>query len=100
MEYTFTTMAEVKQAHSAGGGTFFDEFGSPTVHGEVKGGRFFITSEPEWLGYGEVFSICCIEIPSGAICSVGEFTSHSTLSLEDAEKELAKVVAEWTTQLC
>jgi len=97
MKYTFTTMAEVKQAHSAGGGTFFDEFGSPTVHGEVKGGRFFIVSEANF-GSDDVFHVFCIEMPSGAICSVGEFTSHSTL--ENAEAELAKVVAEWATQLC
>ncbi len=91
---TYTTMAQLKRAHRAQGWKFFDndtmKFWGSKVHGEVRGGKFFITSEDNYDRTARLFTIRCID-DAGMIDTVGEFQAHATL--EDAISELVNVMA-------
>lgn len=83
---TFKTMAEVKRANKAAGYFWFSpatmQFFAGRVEGELKGGRYFVSSERN----GEEprrYTVREVQ-PDATIDTVGEFQGYATLAKANA----------------
>lgn len=95
--YNFATMAQIRETNKASGRKFFERdtmrFFDSRVHGQVYGGRYFITSERFHgsSGSGPRRYTVRFAKDSGDITTVGEFGQYESLAAaRTAAKRLAK----------
>jgi hypothetical protein len=93
MKHIFRSLAEVRAAHKAAGGHWFDRrtmrsFGS-VIETKLIRNRYFISSELSFCGEDRAFSIREVS-DAGSIKTVGEFRQYLTLA--DARGALLDLV--------
>ena len=95
--YNFATMAQIRETNKATGRKFFERdtmrFFDSRVHGQVYGGRYFITSERFHgsSGSGPRRYTVRFAKDNGDITTVGEFGQYESLAAaRTAAKRLAK----------
>ena len=88
-----TTMAEVREANRNIGHCWFEyktmKFWHTKIHGDVRRGKYFITSEDNYNRQRRLFTIREFK-PDGQILTVGEFQAYK--SLAEAKQALKEIV--------
>lgn len=91
--HTYKTIADVRAANRATGNHWFNRptmrFFNTVIHGGLRQGRYFITSESDIINPRRLFTIR-EAMPDGSINTVGGFQAYRTLS--DARAVLAEII--------
>lgn len=92
----FSTMAELKATNQARGNNWFDratmKFWKSRIHGGIRGGKYFITSERDFRDITRFYSIREAS-EDGDIKTVGEFQAYRSL---DAAREALRDILKAT----
>lgn len=91
--YTYKTLADVRAANRATDNHWFSRptmrFFNTVIHGGLRRGRYFITSESDMINPRRLFTIR-EAMPDGSINTVGGFQAYRTLSA--ARAVLAEII--------